>query len=95
VAIIGVIFYNAIDGTPASYADAFTSSLIYLGITGLTLTLLVQLLPRAQQEVAAHRRFPNPAWPHRIRCGQAGSCHTSPRLRSAAGQDTIRRTAHA
>jgi hypothetical protein len=46
VAIIGVIFYNAIGGTPESYADAFTSSLIYLGITGLTLALLVQLLPR-------------------------------------------------
>jgi EmrB/QacA subfamily drug resistance transporter len=50
VAIIGVIFYNAIDGTPASYADAFTSSLIYLGITGLTLTLLVQLLPRGNKK---------------------------------------------
>jgi EmrB/QacA subfamily drug resistance transporter len=46
VAIIGVIFYNAVTTSRDSFADAFTSSLIYLFITGAVLALLVQLLPR-------------------------------------------------
>jgi EmrB/QacA subfamily drug resistance transporter len=48
VAIIGVIFYNALDG--GTYASAFTASLYYLMAVGVTLALLVQLLPRGNKK---------------------------------------------
>lgn len=46
VAIVGIIFYNALGTTAASYAHAFKLSLIFLVAVALVLACLVQLLPR-------------------------------------------------
>jgi EmrB/QacA subfamily drug resistance transporter len=49
VALIGLIFYQQLgSGAPAAYPHAFELSLVYLIGIGLTLALLVQLLPHGK-----------------------------------------------
>ena len=45
VAVIGVIFYAALRQSPANYAHAFGSALVYLIAISVALIALVQLLP--------------------------------------------------
>jgi predicted MFS family arabinose efflux permease len=50
VAIIGVIFYGALNGqAPPPYAHAFALGLIYLILTSLVLAALVQFLPAERE----------------------------------------------
>ncbi|MGH7646621.1 MAG: MFS transporter [Gemmatimonadaceae bacterium] len=55
VAVIGVIFYAALQRSRASYAHAFGSALVYLIVMSVMLIGLVQLLPAVQSRRRAQR----------------------------------------